>query len=72
MTGAMNFSFGDLYPGMTAFDTTQSTNPDAEQQAALNENADTVKEAASKGSRPRFIFMALGLIVLLTVFFGVD
>lgn len=72
MTGAMNFAWGDLYPGMTYGDTTQTTNPDAEQQAALNENADTVKEAASKGSRPRYIFIAIGMIVLLSVFFGVD
>lgn len=67
----MDFTFGDLYPAMTNLETGNKTNPEAEDQAALNENAEVSEEVSNRSSRPRFIWLALGVIALLVVFFGV-
>lgn len=69
---AMDFTFGDLYPSMMNYETGHKANPDAEDQAALNENAEQVKESASRGSRPRYVLMAVAMVALLVVFFGVE
>ena len=68
----MDFSFGDLYPAMTPLATEHIANPDAEDQAALNENAGAAVETSIKESRPRFILLAVGVVALLAIFFGVN
>ena len=51
----MDFTFGDLYPAVTNLETGNKTNPEAEDQAALNENAEVSEEVSNRSSRPRFI-----------------
>ena len=65
------FGFKDLYPEFAGEETGERVIPDEDKQQTLAENADdTVK--ASKHAKPKFIFIALGLIVALVIFFGGD
>lgn len=70
--GEMVFSFGDLYPAMSNFETGNLLNPDADDQNALNENAEVATQTDVKHSRPKFIWLAVGVIALLVVLFGMD
>lgn len=69
--GEMSFKWGDLYPSMEQFDTTDTTIPDANDQVAMAENADAAHATETRGSRPKYIWIAVVLVVLLTIFFGV-
>lgn len=71
MPQEMTFGFKDLYPDYMGEETGERVIPDEEKQEVLSENADDVKEAGKK-ARPRFVFIALGLIVALVIFFGGD
>lgn len=66
----MCFSMADLYPNMGGVDTSTLANPEVDDQDALNEDvkiaeASTVTEAKSKN-----IFIALGVLIALVIFFG--
>ena len=68
--GEMSFSWGDLYPAFTNYETGNMATPDAEDQDALNENADLAKKADVRTANPKFIWLAVGLVALLVIFFG--
>lgn len=68
----MDFYVGDAYPNFVAGtgETGFLAQPDAEQQEALAENENVSTEADMTTSRPKLIFLAIGLIILLVIFFG--
>lgn len=68
----MEFSIADMYPGLAGYyETTNLTNPDAKDQEGLAENVEAGQQAG-KESRPKYIFIALLVVVLLVVFFGAN
>lgn len=71
-TGRMDFYVGDAYPNFMAGtgETGFLATPDKEEQAVLNEDPETAEKADASSSRKSMIFLALGLIILLVVFFG--
>ena len=69
MPQELTFSFKDLYPEIAGEETGEKAIPDEAKQEVLSENADVAKEA-SKNAKPRFVFIALGLIIAFIVFFG--
>lgn len=68
----MNFSLGDLYPGYTNMATEHITQPDANDQQALAESPEAAVEAKATQARPKMVMLALIVVVLLVVFFGVN
>lgn len=68
----MDFSIGDLYPAMTLNATEHLANPGVEDQEALNENADVSKNATTKASRPKYIWLAVGVVLAIVVFMGIN
>lgn len=63
------YSFKDLYPGYFGEETGEKVIPNEQKQQTLAENVeDTIK--ASKKASPKYIFIALGLIAALVIFFG--
>ena len=71
MAQEVTFGFKDLYPEFAGEDTGERAIPEEEKQVVLSENADDVKETGKK-ARPKMVFIALGLIVGLIIFFGGD
>ena len=71
--GAMAFSMRDLYPTMGFEETSTNVIPDVNNQEALAENKEDVDNAhATKTARKKNIFIAMGLMLALVVFFGVQ
>ena len=68
----MTFQWGDLYPAESTFETGNLANPTAENQEALNEDAEIAKAADAKTARPKFVWLAVGVIVAVVVLMGVD
>ena len=68
----MDFYVGDAYPNYMAGtgETGFLATPDKEEQAALAEDAKTAEKADVTHSRSSMVFLAIGAIVLLVVFFG--
>ena len=65
------YGFKDLYPDYLGEETGERVIPDEDKQQTLSENADdTIK--ASKHAKPKFVFIALGLLVAMIIFFGGD
>ena len=69
----LTFSLRDLYPNIstTQEETSQKANPDAEDQTALNENADLSEKADNNNASSKMILLAIVIIVALVVLFGV-
>ena len=70
--GEMLFTMGDLYPAMSTFETGNLANPDADDQNALNENAALAEKTDVKHARPKFVWLAVGVIVAIVVMMGID
>ena len=66
----LTFSFKDLYPDLSGEETGERAIPDEDKQKLMSEQSQTADEAGKK-ARPKFIFLALGLIAALVVFYGV-
>lgn len=71
----MDYNFGDLYPdisrGLTDI-TSLSANPDKDDQEALAEDSKVSDKADFRNPRNGMVFLAIGLIVALVVFLGVE
>lgn len=70
--GRMDFYVGDAYPNFMAGtgETGFLATPDKEEQEVLAEDPKTADKADVGHSRTSMIFLGVGLIVLLVVFFG--
>ena len=68
----LTFSLRDLYPNIstTQEETSIKANPDAEDQTALNENADLSEQADNNNASSKMILLAIIIIVCLVVLFG--
>ena len=68
----LTFSLRDLYPNIATNqeETSQMANPDAEDQTALNENADLSEKADNNNASSKMILLAIVIIVCLVVLFG--
>ena len=66
----LGFAMSDIYPTYGGIDTSTVVNPEADDQDALNEDTSVAKEATTKDARSKNIFLALGVLVALVVFFG--
>ena len=68
----LTFSLRDLYPNIatTQEETSQKANPDAEDQTALNENAELSEKADINNASSKMILLAIVIIVALVVLFG--
>ena len=66
------FSLRDLYPNIatTQEETSQKANPDAEDQTALNEDANLSEKADNNNASTKKIILAIIIIVVLVVLFG--
>ena len=70
--GELAFTMGDLYPAMSTFETGNLANPDADDQQALNENASLANKTDVKTARPKFVWLAVGVIVAVVVLMGIN
>jgi len=70
MGNELGFSMADLYPNMGGLDTSTMANPEKDDQEALNEDTAIINETVSKEARGKNIFLALGVLVGLIIFFG--
>ena len=68
----LTFSLRDLYPNIATMqeETSHKANPDAEDQTALNENADLSEKADNNNASTKTILLAIIIIVALVVLFG--
>ena len=70
MPNELGFSMADLYPNYGGIDTSTMVNPEADDQEALNEDTKIINEATTKEARSKNVFLALGVLVALIIFFG--
>lgn len=70
MASELGFSMSDLYPNFGGVDTSTMANPEKDDQEALNEDTEIIKETVSKEARGKNIFLALAVFVGLIIFFG--
>ena len=71
----MKYAFGDLYPSLDDGSTDMTSllaNPDKDDQEALDEDTKVSEVADARNARPKMVFLAIGLVVALIVFFGVE
>ena len=68
----LTFSLRDLYPNIatTQEETSVKSNPDAEDQTVLNEDADLSEKADNNNASSKMILLAIVIIVALVVLFG--
>lgn len=67
----LSFAFADLYPNMGGMDTSTLAVPESDDLEALNHDTKTSEEAnAHTEARGKNIFLALGVILALVIFFG--
>ena len=66
----LGFAFADLYPNYGGVDTSNLAVPETDDLDALNEDTKTAEEASQTEARSKNIFIALGVMVALVVFFG--
>lgn len=67
---SLGFSMSDLYPNYGGVDTSTLVKPDADDQNALNEDVKVASESSTKNARGKNIFIAMSVLVALTIFFG--
>ena len=65
------FSLRDVYPNLGAVETSTAVNPEADDQEALNQNPEEAQQAGRNASK-RNVFLAIGVIIALIIFLGVD
>lgn len=70
MAYELAFSMKDLYPNYSGIDTSTLATPDVSDQDALNENVKVAEESTTTEARKKNIFIALGVMVALIIFFG--
>ena len=70
--GDMIFSFRDLYPNQATAteETSTMANPDKDDQEALKENTKVTEKGDMRGASKKNVFLAIGVLVALVVFFG--
>ena len=66
----LGFAMTDLYPNYGGVDTSTLANPESDDQQALNENPDVAETVTVTTARKKNIFIALGVLLALIVFFG--
>ena len=75
-SGEMLFSMNDLYPnvitaGVFGYDTSTMSSPESEDQEVLGEAPETTEVTGTQPRRMN-LFLAIILIVVLVLFFGLD
>ena len=66
----MGFSMSDLYPNMGGVDTSTLANPEVDDQDALNEDVKVAEASTTTEASKKNIFIGLGILVALVIFFG--
>ena len=66
----LGFSMADLYPNLGGVDTSTQVTPEVDDQDALNEDVKMANESTNTEARSKQVFLALGVIVALIIFFG--
>ena len=66
----LKFAYSDLYPNWGGVDTSTVVTPEVDDQDALNEDIDIAEESSATESKGKNIFLALGIMLALVVFFG--
>lgn len=66
----LGFAMADLYPNFGGHDTSTLATPEADDQDALNEDTKVADQAVTSEARKINIFLALGVLVALIIFFG--
>lgn len=66
----LGFSMADLYPGAGGVDTSTLATPEVDDQEALNEDVKVAEKSSVKEASGKSIFLALGVILALIIFFG--
>ena len=66
----LGFSMSDLYPNLGGVDTSTQVTPEVDDQDALNEDVKMANESTNTEARSKQVFLALGVLVALIIFFG--
>lgn len=66
----LGFAMADLYPNYGGVDTSTLATPEADDQQALNESPEVADTVTVTTARKKNIFLALGVLLALIVFFG--
>lgn len=66
----LGFSMADLYPNFGGVDTSTLATPEVDDLDALNEDVKNAEKSSAKESSSKSVFLALGVMVALVVFFG--
>lgn len=66
----LGFAMADLYPNYGGVDTSTLATPEVDDQEALNESPDLADAGVPNHARKKNVFLALGVMVALVVFFG--
>lgn len=68
--GGMLFNMRDVYPNLGTTETSTEVNPEVDDQNALNEDVKTAEESSTHHAKSKSIFLAIGVMVALVLFFG--
>ena len=68
--GELGFSMSDIYPNYGGVDTSTIVTPEVDDQEALNEDVNIAAESSQTEARKKNIFLALGIMLALVIFFG--
>lgn len=66
----LGFSMSDLYPNFGGVDTSTLVTPEVDDQDALNEDVKLAGESTNTEARSKNVFLAIGILVALIIFFG--
>ena len=66
---SLGFAYADLYPNWTGIDTSQLAVPEEQDLEALHEDATAAEESSTQAST-KSIFLTLGVLAAIVVFFG--
>lgn len=66
----LGFAMADLYPNYGGVDTSTLVTPEVDDQDALNENVKVAEESSATQASSKNIFIAIGVIIALVIFFG--
>lgn len=67
---AMNFGMKDLYPLYNGYETSASSTPEADDQKALNQNADDAEKVSETQAGSKSILLTFIVVIALIILLG--
>lgn len=66
----LGFAMADLYPNYGGVDTSTLVTPEVDDQNALNEDVNVAEKSSATQPSTKSIFISIGVIIALIIFFG--